>query len=433
MKKHLFLYICILALTSAFVFAEDDNELTRVVISKGITGINSEPTYARNINNSSSVIIWTNTSTTDHTSKIYAVYVKPKTNGSFKFSKPRLISNKTDYNFVPSIAYNYEINSYMVVWASQIKNNDTHLLGRKLSATGRPKGPIIKISSENLASNMYPRIAAKYTPMFLSPPATKARFTIVWDKGWPTYVNKSNGLHCINLDVAGKPVGSETFVFAAPLDDKTGEPVSLLVSNIAQVFGGFYYVAVNRGFSNNVIGPDTNRETWIMMFTEPSDFKPAKRAFMDVRTAGQLTGLADQGVLISWFDGFDKQLSYSRSYGWSLKKAGKISNPVKKEITYNSYVMIMWSDLYLYNYGGNGETKVYKLTAKGAVDEHVGTLILEDPIGEDMIVYQANSDFKAMIVANVITDDRNFLSDIVAYHFLAPGWDSLGPGAPPAK
>jgi hypothetical protein len=424
MKKYLLMCFSILIITSLVVIAEDDIEVTKVVVSKGVEGFNSEPTYALNFAKNSSVIVWSCGSTTEHVSKIYAVYVKPKSNGKLKFSKPRLISNKTDYNFAPSIAFNDASNSYMVVWASQVKNNDTHLLARKLNSSGRPKGGIVKISSENLVQNSNPKISSFQEPLIALAPAAQPRFIVLWDKSWPTYVSKPSGLHCLQLSATGQPASVETFVFDAPKDQDTGEAVPLLVSNIVDVFGGWYYVAVNRGYSNSLTPPGDNRDTWVFMFTSPTDWYPALQSFNGLRTAGQLFPLSDQGVIHTWYDGFGTELTYTRTFKQGPKKSGGIKKPIKKETTYASCLMQIWSDIYLYNYAGNGQLQIFKMKENGKVDERVGSLDLEDSMGQYMFAYWANGGKKAMLVSEVVTDDQNFLYDIVAYHFDAPGWEN---------
>lgn len=157
MRKRILISVAVFIIVSGVGFADDDNEVTKLVVSKGLGGGNSEIAYARNGRNLSSVIVWSQGSSTKFESKIYAALVKPKSNGTFKISKPRLISNKTDFNYKASIAFNEITNSYMVVWSSQVKNLDTHILGRKLSATGRPKGGIVKIAAEVNAQNSSPR------------------------------------------------------------------------------------------------------------------------------------------------------------------------------------------------------------------------------------------------------------------------------------
>lgn len=421
MKKIHILCSFILVVAAVFAHADDDFKITKVVLSQKRGIINSEIVFARNERNFSSVVVWSGASNSKFESGIYAAYIKPKKDGSFKFSKARLISNESDYNTKPSIAYNSVTNSYMVVWSSQIKNMDTHILGRKLSATGRAKGGIVKIASEANAQNSSPQIAPYYLGFGGYGPE-KGRFVLAYCKNWPSWMqNVYHGMHVRKLDAGGRTAGKETSLLASPVDPGSGESLPLLIGNIQPVFGPYHYTTITVRYFIEYDNVPKKPDTLLYVFGDVDDVQGLVRLYGGLYQPAQITTL-NQDAVVTWVDAIDKQKVYVQHFPFGSFKGDRIRKPVKEK-TDIACTAVIGRQMYLYNYGG-GSISVYRIGPEGQENVKVATIGLPEPLGQEMKVYWGNDGSKAFLFTNEITSSAPYESDIVLYYFDAPDWEN---------
>jgi hypothetical protein len=430
--RYLSVLLAILIAFSVVGMADDNRNLKKVTVKQNYKGADADLTHAFNYRDFTSVMVWTKTSTKKYESRIYASYISFKKDKSIKVSKPKLISNSTDYNYTPSIAYNSYNNSYLVVWASQVSNQDTHVLARKLNAKGRPKGGIIKVAAEKDATNSSPQVTSFFAPF--GPGKEKHRYVIAYSKTWPTWKkNVYNGVCIAYLDLNGRCSSSIENVFDAGVDPDSGEAQDLRIGNISSAFGPYYFMTITRKYYAEFENVPKSPDTFLFQFSDVTIFEAPKKIYSGIYEPAQTMTTWNVEVLVSWFS-FDKEMAYLQLFKPGPQKAGPIKKPAKKEGSMAAMITNFWSDFYFYNYDGEKTVTAYKIGDKGKGKEKVGSITLPDYLGQEMLVYWANNQEKGIIATNEWDDNPDvYDTELVIYYFDAPDWENQGAGAPPEK
>ena len=413
--------------------ADDNRNLTKVIVKQKVKGTDSDITFASNYQDRTSVMVWTKTNNKKYQSSIYAVYITFKSDKTIKLSKPKLISNSTDYNYEPSIAYNSYNNTYLVVWSSQVESLDTHVLARKLNSKGRPRGGIVKIAADTDARNSSPSVAPYFAPF--GPGKEKHRFVIAYSKTWPNWKqNVYNGVCLAYLDENGRYTSSEEQVLDAAIDPNTHEAQELKIGSITSIWGPYYFFTVTKKYYADYDDVSKKPDTFIFQFSDVQDYEAPRKIYSGLYDPAHVLPAANDRVLVSWEDIWNKNEAYVQLFQPGPKKAGKINRPAKRVKTMASRMVNFWNDFYLYNYDGEKTVTVFKIGAKGNGKEKVGTLDLPDYLGQEMLVYWANNQERGIIATNQYGDDpNNNDTELAIYYFDAPDWENQGAGAPPQK
>jgi hypothetical protein len=242
-------------------------------VSVNLPGENNHPTLAVSSKTGDILVVWTQIQNdaggTWQKAVVYAVLCRRAPNGVLKIGKPKAVSGMSGLNLDPSVAYNPEDDSYMVVWTYLFGENSAELRARPVDAKGKPEAfPVIL--TFDFYGNRQPII--NYISLAAAAPRDFATYLVVWDKR-PTSLyaaDSTAGIYSLFLDASGSPYSAAKQIVPAQFT-QYGQVTIFDMVQMVQAKDGSFFLAAGRMVDWPVY------EAWVYTINPSGDLERSRK------------------------------------------------------------------------------------------------------------------------------------------------------------